>query len=119
MVQPSHNPRDSHFDPFTYMMFGSQVPPMQQQPYQPPQAFYQNGGWQASNGQPQMPPPVAPMQQAPQRPPAGFLKPFLGQDGHIDVGKMMTGASQLVNVINQTAPAIKQLSPLLNFFKKS
>ncbi|WP_262392459.1 hypothetical protein [Sporolactobacillus inulinus] len=31
----------------------------------------------------------------------------------------MNGASQLVNVINQTAPAIKQLSPLLNFFKKS
>ncbi|MCL1632872.1 YppG family protein [Sporolactobacillus sp. CPB3-1] len=87
-MQTGPNPRDSHFDPFTYLMFGSQIPPAQ---------------------------PMQPMQPAQ----PGFLKPFLGQDGHIDVGKMMNGASQLMTVINQTAPAIKQLSPLLNFFKKS
>ncbi|MDN3954216.1 YppG family protein [Sporolactobacillus laevolacticus] len=115
-MQTGPNPRDSHFDPFTYLMFGSQIPPAQPtQTFQPPQAFYQNGGWQSSGMQ--MPPaqPMQPMQPAQ----PGFLKPFLGQDGHIDVGKMMNGASQLMTVINQTAPAIKQLSPLLNFFKKS
>jgi hypothetical protein len=97
-------------------MFGSQIPPVQQpQAYQPPQEFYQNSGWQASSMQTA---PVQPMHPSQPAQP-GFLKPFLGQDGHIDVGKMMNGASQLVNVINQTAPAIKQLSPLLNFFKKS
>ncbi|MET1248111.1 YppG family protein [Sporolactobacillus sp. STCC-11] len=115
MIQPGPNPRDSHFDPFTYLMFGSQIPPVQQpQAYQPPQEFYQNNGWQASGMQTA---PVQPLQPSQPAQP-GFLKPFLGQDGHIDVGKMMNGASQLVNVINQTAPAIKQLSPLLNFFKK-
>ncbi|MCL1631051.1 YppG family protein [Sporolactobacillus sp. CPB3-1] len=115
MVQSYYNPRDSHFDPFTYLMFGAQMPPAQpSQPMQPPQTFYQNGTWQASGT------PIPPMQNAHQPLPSqpGFLKPFLGQDGHIDLTKMVNGASQLVNVINQTAPAIKQLSPLLNFFKK-
>ncbi|MCO7174501.1 YppG family protein [Sporolactobacillus kofuensis] len=114
-MQTGPNPRDSHFDPFTYLMFGSQIPPAQApQNFQPPQAFYQNGAWQASGMQ--MPPVQQPQSPQPIQP--GFLKPFLDQQGHIDVGKMVNGASQLMNVINQTAPAIKQLSPLLNFFKK-
>ncbi|TGA97105.1 hypothetical protein E4665_12835 [Sporolactobacillus shoreae] len=101
MAQPGQNPRDSIYDPFTYMMFGQQTPPTA-----PPQAFYQNGAPQASGMQP------------PARPQTSFMKPFTDQNGHIDVGKMMSGANQLVTVLNQAAPAIKQLSPLLKFFKR-
>lgn len=99
MAQNGRNSRDGNFDPFTHFMFGGQRPPVQ-----PPQEFYQNSSWQASGA------------QTPQRP--GFLKPFLDQQGHIDTGKMMNGATQLFTVIKQTAPAVKQLSPLLKFFKK-
>ncbi|RYL95604.1 hypothetical protein EWI07_00025 [Sporolactobacillus sp. THM7-4] len=104
MVKSEQNARDRAFDPFTHFMFGSQLPPNL-----PPQEFYQNNGWQASGTQ-------AP-QQTPQGQP-GFLKPFLDQNGHIDVGKVMNGANHFVSVINQTAPAVKQLSPLLKLFKK-
>ncbi|WP_229727453.1 YppG family protein [Sporolactobacillus putidus] len=99
LVQYGPNRRDGEFDPFTHFMFGSQRPPVQ-----PPHEFYQNNSWQASGTQP------------PQRP--GFLKPFLDPNGHFDTGKMMNGATQLVTVIKQTAPAVKQLSPLLKFFKR-
>ncbi|MFT8363191.1 MAG: YppG family protein [Sporolactobacillus sp.] len=97
MVQPGQNPHDSIYDPFSYMMFGSQMPPVQ-----PPYGFQQP----LSGAQPQMP----------QQP--NLMKPFLDQNGHFDVGKVVNGATQLVSVINQTAPAIKQLSPLLKFFQR-
>lgn len=100
MAQPGQNPRDSIYDPFTYMMFGQQRPPAA-----PPQAFYQNSPQQASGMQ-------GPKSQS------SFLKPFMDQNGHMDVGKMMNGATHLVSVLNQTAPAFKQLSPLLKFFKR-
>ncbi|CAM3038743.1 YppG family protein [Sporolactobacillus spathodeae] len=96
MVQPGQNPRDSIYDPFSYMMFGSQMPPVQ-----PPQGFHPNNSIQ---------PPM------PQQP--NMMKPFLDQNGHFDVSKVVNGATQLVSVINQTAPAIKQLSPLLKFFQR-
>jgi hypothetical protein len=101
MIPSGRNPRDQIYDPFTYLMFG-QYPP----PAVPPQAFYQNGTPQASGQQAQLP----------SQP--GFIKPFMDQNGHFDVGKVMNGATQLVTVLNQTAPAIKQLSPLLKFFKR-
>ncbi|MDD9147290.1 YppG family protein [Sporolactobacillus sp. CQH2019] len=99
LVQYGQNRRDGEYDPFTHFMFGAGRPPVQ-----PPQAFYQNNGWQAS----------AP--KSSQHP--GFLKPFLDQNGHFDTGKMMNGATQLVTVFKQTAPAVKQLSPLLKLFKR-
>lgn len=104
MVQPGQNPRDSAYDPFTYLMFGPQNPQEQ-----PPQAFYQNGGGQTSSipGGAQWPPSQS-----------SIVKPFLDQNGHIDIGKVMNGATQFVNIINQTAPAIKQLSPLLKLFQR-
>ncbi|RYM01775.1 hypothetical protein EWH99_11895 [Sporolactobacillus sp. THM7-7] len=100
MDQSEQNERDRVYDPFTHLMFGSQLPPSQ-----PPQEFYQNSAWQASG-----------TQSAPNHP--QFLKPFLDKKGNIDMGKVMNGASQIVTVINQTAPAVKQLSPLLKLFKK-
>ncbi|MFX3619613.1 MAG: YppG family protein [Sporolactobacillus sp.] len=100
MVQPGQNPRDAVYDPFSYMMFGSQVPPT------PPHGYYQGNSWQPGNMQPQTPTHPA------------LLKPFLDQQGHVDVGKMVNGATQLVSVINQTAPVFKQLSPLLKFFNR-
>ncbi|WKB35064.1 YppG family protein [Terrilactibacillus sp. S3-3] len=46
------------------------------------------------------------------------MQHFLDKEGNIDFNKMMTSADQLMQVINKTAPMVKQLSPLLNFFKK-
>lgn len=100
MVPFGQNEKDRAFDPFTHMMFGAKLPPQR-----PPQPFYQNGALPSGMepGQPGQP---------------SLLKPFLDKDGHVDIGKVMNGANQLVSVINQTAPAIKQLSPLLKFLKR-
>ncbi|MCI1857189.1 MAG: YppG family protein [Sporolactobacillus sp.] len=94
MVNPGPNPKDSLYDPFTYLMFGQSAPP--QNPYGPPQGY----GVQSPPPRPQL------------------LKPFMDQNGQIDFAKMMSSATQFVNVLQQTAPAIKQLSPLLKFFKR-
>ncbi|WP_353947586.1 YppG family protein [Sporolactobacillus sp. Y61] len=99
MIQQGQNPGDSAYDPFTHLMFGSPLPPAH-----PAQNYYQNSGWQAGGV------PSQAMQPA-------ILKPFLDQNGQFDIGKVVNGATQVVSVINQTAPAIKQLSPLLKMFK--
>lgn len=106
MVQYGQNPHDAIYDPFTYFTFGSQRPPVQ-----PPYGgygYYSGGAW-PQGGAMQSPVPA----QQPQQP---LMKPFVDQNGHFDIGKVVSGATQLASVINQTAPAIKQLSPLLKFF---
>lgn len=102
MAQSERNPQDNRYDPFTHMMFGSYLPPAGP----PPQESYQTGESYTSG---------TPNQS---QPAPGFMQHFLDKEGNIDFNKMMTSADQLMQVINKTAPMVKQLSPLLNFFKK-
>lgn len=92
MIYPNNNGgQQPPFNPF--MMWGPHPgpPPMMQQ--QPPQ-FNQNQG---------MP---------------NLMHGFFDSSGNFDMNKMMSSVGKMQKLYSQTQPMIKQLSPLLSFFKK-
>ncbi|MBM7644011.1 hypothetical protein JOD45_000202 [Scopulibacillus daqui] len=99
------------YDPFTQFMFGLPTAPppyqpMQQMPMQQPKQVQSQSQPQQTNQQ----------QNPPSQPPNAM--PFLDNNGNLDFDKLMSGANQVFNLINKTGPMLKQISPLLNLFKK-
>ncbi|GGH88713.1 hypothetical protein JOD43_000734 [Pullulanibacillus pueri] len=97
MVQPNNHQRP----PFNPYMWGP--PPQWQQPMMPMPPQQQQQPMNVQNQPSNMP---------------NFMQGFLDKDGNFDFNKMLDGANKVHNIINQTQPLIKQLGPLLNFFKK-
>ncbi|MFC7393102.1 hypothetical protein [Scopulibacillus cellulosilyticus] len=113
----NNNQQDNRFyDPFTQFMFGPPMapppyPPMQQMPMQQPMQQPQQ---QQVQSQPQ--PQQQQQQNSPNQQPNAM--PFFDNNGNLDFNKLMSGANQVFNMINKTGPMLKQISPLLNMFKK-
>ncbi|WP_085521749.1 YppG family protein [Tuberibacillus sp. Marseille-P3662] len=47
-----------------------------------------------------------------------MMSSFMDDNGNLDMNKLMDGADQVFKMVDKTKPMIKQLSPLLNMFKK-
>lgn len=77
-------------DPFSQLMFGS---PMDHQPNHQP----------STQKQTKLP---------------SSLNSFIGEDGNLDMTKVMNNADKVFKLIDQAGPMIKQVSPFLNMFKK-
>ncbi|MFA8439147.1 YppG family protein [Pueribacillus sp. YX66] len=52
----------------------------------------------------------------PNRP--SFVDQFRKQDGKWDYEKMINHGGQIVSIVNQARPLVKQMGPLLSLFKK-
>lgn len=101
----SQQPPFGFHDPFQSFMHGPgpQFPPFQGQqgfPGQMPQMTQQ----QQQQPNPQLYHP--------------FVQPFIDQNGKFDFNKIMAGMDNVHKMVSKTGPMIKQLSPLLNMFKK-
>ncbi|MDQ0256530.1 hypothetical protein J2S74_003950 [Evansella vedderi] len=130
------SPQQQQRDPFSNMMFGPPRPPMNerpnpffQQPPRPNQMHQQHGQFQQPyQGQQQVHPfqgiqnqPGAPMQGMPPgkgQKGAQFMKHFQKEDGSLDLMKIGNSVQQVYGIYGQVTPLVKQLSPLLSFFKK-
>ncbi|TCP29761.1 YppG-like protein [Scopulibacillus darangshiensis] len=64
-------------------------------------------------------PSMAPPSPQPQsQQPDNQEKQSSNKNNQFDLDKIMNGADQLFKVIDKTGPMLKQISPLLNLFKK-
>ncbi|MFA9555920.1 YppG family protein [Evansella sp. AB-rgal1] len=138
----SQGPRNNRqSDPFSQMLFGAsrmnqteqrhqvtqqppqqhpqQHPPFQQQQrmqFQPQQQQYQEMHYQhpqQHGGQYQQP-----YQQQQGKKSFKMMNYFKKDDGTLDYEKIGTGFQQVTGIAGQVRPLVKQLSPLLAYFKK-
>lgn len=50
--------------------------------------------------------------------PPGFLDQFRKPDGNWDYDKMINHGGQILSIINQARPLVKQMEPLLSLFRR-
>lgn len=96
------NNRQWQQGPFSGFPFNGPMPPQQQMPTHPP--FFQQMAQQ-------------PFQQQPVKRP-GFLGQLQKPDGSWDFDKMVNHGGQIMSIVNQAKPLVKQMGPLMSLFKR-